>query len=141
INVNLAGRETDGTVDPADFERVRDEIAERVGSFVDLRTGKRPVERVWRREEVFKGRFADEAPDLLLEPAPLYSLTHAKTVVEPADWVAGDHRMDGVLVAAGPHVDTTSFPETARLVDLAPTLLAAAEAGSSGQHAGHARRA
>ena len=66
--------------------------------------------RVWRREEVFKGRFAEDAPDLLLEPAPLYSLTHAKTAVEPADWMSGDHRMEGVLAAAGPNVDAASVP-------------------------------
>jgi predicted AlkP superfamily phosphohydrolase/phosphomutase len=138
ININLAGRESDGTVAPAEFDRLRDEIADRVGSFVDPRTGKKPVARVWRREEIFKGRFADEAPDLLLEPAPLYSLTHAKTVVEPADWLAGDHRMDGVLAAAGPHVRASTFPDTARLVDLAPTILAAVGVGSPVQHAGTA---
>lgn len=136
LSVNLAGREPDGIVDPADFERVRDEVAERIGSFVDPRTGQRPVARVWRREEVFKGRFAEEAPDLLLEAAPLYSLTHARTAVEPADWLSGDHRMDGVLVAAGPTVDGSAFTGSFHLVDLAPTILAAAGAPASVRHSG-----
>ena len=136
ISVNLAGREPFGIVDPGDFDRVRDEVGERVGSFVDPRTGKRPVARVWRREEIFKGRHADEAPDLLLEPAPLYSLTHAKSRVEPADWLSGDHRVEGVLAAAGPKVDRENFPARARLVDLAPTILAAVGAPSSVRHAG-----
>jgi predicted AlkP superfamily phosphohydrolase/phosphomutase len=140
INVNLAGRESDGIVDPADFETVRDALAEAVGSFVDPHTGKKPVGRIWRREEVFKGKFADEAPDLLLEPAPLYSLTHAKSMVEPADWLSGDHRLDGVLVAAGPRVDRSSFPDSARLVDLAPTLLAAVGAPASVRHTGQVLR-
>jgi hypothetical protein len=73
VNVNLAGRESDGAVAPADFDRVRDELAERLAAFVDPRTGKHPVARVLRREEVFKARYAQDAPDLLLEPAPLYS--------------------------------------------------------------------
>jgi predicted AlkP superfamily phosphohydrolase/phosphomutase len=136
ISVNLAGREPDGIVDPADFEKVRDEVAERVGAFVDPRTGNRPVGRIWRREEIFKGKFADEAPDLLLEPAPLYSLTHAKTMVEAADWLSGDHRMDGVIVATGPRVDRANFPDAARLVDLAPTILAAVGAPASVRHSG-----
>jgi predicted AlkP superfamily phosphohydrolase/phosphomutase len=136
ISVNLAGRESQGIVDPADFERVRDEVAERVGSFTDPRTGQRPVAQVWRREEVFKGRFADRAPDLLLDPAPLYSLTHARTAVEPADWLSGDHRMDGVFAAAGPTVDGQAFPAAFHLVDLAPTILAAAGAPPSVRHAG-----
>jgi predicted AlkP superfamily phosphohydrolase/phosphomutase len=136
ISMNLAGREPDGIVAAGDFERVRDEVAEAVGSFVDPRTGVRPVARVWRREEAFKGRFAEEAPDLLLEAAPLYSLTHARTAVEPADWLSGDHRMDGVFAAAGPAVDGSSFPAAFHLVDLAPTILAAASAPASVRHSG-----
>jgi predicted AlkP superfamily phosphohydrolase/phosphomutase len=141
ISVNLGGREPDGTVDPADFDRVRDEVAQKVGSFVDPRTGRRPVARISRREEVFKGRFADDAPDLLLQAAPLYSLTHAKSTVEAADWLSGDHRVDGVLTAAGPAVDRSGFPETANLVDLAPTILAAVGAEASVRHAGSVLKA
>jgi predicted AlkP superfamily phosphohydrolase/phosphomutase len=137
ISVNLAGRESKGIVDPGDFEKVRDQVAEAVTSFVDPRTGRNPVGRVWRREEVFKGKFAAEAPDLLLEPAPLYSLTHARSAVEPADWLSGDHRVDGVLAAAGAQADPSRFPETARLVDLAPTILAAAGAAASVRHSGN----
>jgi predicted AlkP superfamily phosphohydrolase/phosphomutase len=138
ISVNLAGREPAGVVDPADFERVRDEVADRVGSFVDPRTGRHPVARIWRREELYKGRFAELAPDLLLEAAPLYSLTHARSVVEPADWLSGDHRIEGVLAAAGPSVEREGFPESARLVDLAPSILAAVGAPASVRHSGSA---
>jgi predicted AlkP superfamily phosphohydrolase/phosphomutase len=138
ISVNLVGREHEGIVDTADFERVRDEVAEAVGAFVDARTGRRPVGKVWRREEVFKGRFAAQAPDLLLEPGPLYSLTHARAAVEPADWLSGDHRVEGVLAAAGGKVDGGGFPQSARLVDLAPTILAAVGAPASVRHSGAA---
>jgi predicted AlkP superfamily phosphohydrolase/phosphomutase len=136
ISVNLAGREPEGIVEPADFDRVRDEVAELVGTFVDPGTGQRPVARVWRREEVFKGRFAELAPDLLLDPAPLYSLTHARTAVGPADWLSGDHRIDGVFAAAGPTVDGPAFPAAFHLVDLAPTILAAADAPASVRYSG-----
>lgn len=141
ISVNLAGREPEGIVDPADFERVKDEVADAVGTFVDARTGRRPVGRVWRREELFKGRYAAQAPDLLLEPGALYSLTHARGVVEPADWLSGDHRVEGVLAAAGMRVDVSTFPPTARLVDLAPTILAAVGASASVRHSGTALQA
>jgi predicted AlkP superfamily phosphohydrolase/phosphomutase len=136
VSVNLRGREPEGTVAPEDYGRVREEVARALTSFTDPRTGLRPVARVWRREELFRGRFADEAPDLLLEPHPLYSLSHARSPVEPADWLSGDHRIEGILAAAGPTVDRTGFPEEARLVDLAPTVLAAAGAPSSVRHAG-----
>ena len=140
ISVNLAGREPGGIVDPADYERVRDQVAERVAAVSDPRTGTRPVARIWRREEVFKGKHADDAPDLLLEAAPLYSLTHARSAVEPADWLSGDHRVDGVFAAAGPSVDRAAFPTVASLVDLAPTILAAVEVAPSVRHAGSVLR-
>jgi predicted AlkP superfamily phosphohydrolase/phosphomutase len=137
VSVNLAGREPEGTVDPADFERVRDDVAEQLLSFVDPATGRHPIAGIERREEVFKGRFADEAPDLLLESDPLYSLTHARTAVEVADWLSGDHRLDGVLAAAGASVDPAAFEGRAfNLVDLAPTILAAAGAPASVRHSG-----
>jgi predicted AlkP superfamily phosphohydrolase/phosphomutase len=137
ISVNLAGREPHGIVEPADFERVRSEVAERMSGFVDPRTGKSPVGRMWLREELFKGRHAEDAPDLVLEPAPLFSLTHAKSVTEPADWLSGDHRIEGVVAATGPGVDPTAFRDGPfNLVDLAPTILAAVGATPSVRHSG-----
>src|SRR5207245_9306543 len=101
VSVNLAGREPEGIVPPAELDHVRDELAKSLEAFVDPLTGRRPVGRVWRREEAFKGRFADVAPDLLLEPATLYSLTHARARVEAAAWLSGDHRGAGGPAAAG----------------------------------------
>ena len=134
VSVNLAGREPDGIVDPADFEATRERLMERLAEFVDPETGRRPVKAIYKREEVFKGRHADAAPDILMEPAEQYSLTHAKTAVERADWLAGDHRMDGVIVAAGPGV--APFAEPPMLVDMAPTILAALDAPASIEHTG-----
>ena len=113
VSVNLAGREIDGIVDPGDYEKVRDELMDRLGGYVDPKTGKKPVKEIHKREEVFKGRFADVAPDILMVPNEGYSLTHAKSAIEDADWVSGDHRIEGTIVAVGPHV--TPFEHAARV--------------------------
>ena len=137
VSVNLQGREVDGIVPSEDYERVRDEVAEAVEGFRDPATGRSPVRKIWRREEVFKGRFLDRAPDLLFEPAEGYSLTHAKRFVEKADWVSGAHRLDGVIVASGPKVDRDGFAQSSpNLIDIAPTLLAALDAPASVAHTG-----
>jgi predicted AlkP superfamily phosphohydrolase/phosphomutase len=136
VSVNLQGREVDGIVPPEDYDRVRDEVAEKIEKFTDPGTGRSPVKKVWRREEVFKGKFLEQAPDLLFEPAEGYSLTHAKRYVEPADWVSGDHRMEGVITAVGPNVRADAFRESANLVDIAPTILAALDAPASVRHTG-----
>lgn len=125
VSVNLKGREPGGIVDPKDYESVRDELATALASYVDPATGRNPIGRVMPKEEVLTGRFLDIAPDLLLVPAPLYSLTHAKSSVEDADWLSGDHRLEGVVVAAGPEVQPGPLQETVRLIDLMPTAVAA----------------
>lgn len=139
ISINLAGREPQGVVDPGDYDRLRDELADRLSAFVDPGTGRHPVARVLRREEIFKGPHTDLAPDLILQAAPLFSLSHARSVVEDADWLSGEHRIEGVFAAAGPGVDPGALDRTPlQLVDLAPTILAAVGAQSSTRHSGTA---
>ncbi len=136
VSVNLAGREPEGIVDPADYDRVRDAVAAAIEGFVDPATGRKPVARVRTREEVFAGRHLERAPDLLLEPSPGFSLTHAKQMIEDAGWATGDHRVEGVIVAAGPRVRADAFAEDPLLIDLAPTILAAVDAPASIKHDG-----
>ena len=134
VSVNLAGREIDGIVDPGDYEDVRDQLMEQLGGYVDPKTGKKPVKEIHKREEVFKGRFADTAPDILMVPNEGYSLTHAKAAIEDADWVSGDHRIEGTIVAVGPQVQP--FETQPALIDLAPTLVAALDAPTAVQPTG-----
>lgn len=136
VSVNIAGREPDGIVDPADYEKVRERVMDSLSSFIDSATGKRPIARAIRREEVFSGKYQETAPDIVLEPASAYSLTHATSVVEEADWLSGDHRIEGVIAAAGPRVRTDAFAQPARLVDVAPTVLAALSVPASAKHDG-----
>jgi predicted AlkP superfamily phosphohydrolase/phosphomutase len=105
VSVALRGREPQGRVARGDYERVREELAQALLAFTDPDTGRRPIGRVLRKEEVLAGPYLDRAPDLLLEAAPLYSLTHARAMVEQADWLSGDHRRDGISVLAGPGVE------------------------------------
>jgi hypothetical protein len=111
-------------VQRGDYERVRDELAQALLGFTDPETGGRPVGRVLRKEEVLSGPYLDRAPDLLLEPAPLYSLTHARRLVEEADWLSGDHRPDGVYAMAGPGI----APEPGEEISLADFAALIAEA-------------
>ncbi len=124
VSVGLAGREPGGIVQKADYERVRDEVAQALLEFADPDTGRRPIGRVLRKEEVLSGPYLDRAPDLLLEPAPLYSLTHARRLVEDADWLSGDHRPEGVYVLTGPAIAPGSGPEIS-LADFASEIVGA----------------
>ncbi|MDP9328170.1 MAG: alkaline phosphatase family protein [Actinomycetota bacterium] len=129
VSINLAGRDVDGTVDPGDYDKVRDALMDRLASFVDPKTGTKPIRAIYKREEIFKGKYADAAPDILMEPNEGYSLTHAKSAIEDADWVSGDHRMEGTIVAVGSNVQP--FANTPSLIDMAPTIVAALDAPSA----------
>jgi predicted AlkP superfamily phosphohydrolase/phosphomutase len=126
VTINVAGREIDGIVDPGDYEKVRGDLMDRLGGYVDPKTGAKPVKEIYRREEIFKGRYAETAPDILMVPAEGYSLTHAKAAIEDADWVSGDHRIEGTIVAVGPNVKPFETPPA--LIDLAPTIVSALDA-------------
>src|SRR4029450_9849371 len=69
------------------------------------------------------GVCAAQATDILMVPNDGYSLTHAKSALEDADWVSGDHRIEGCIVAVGPQV--RAFEQQPALIDRAPTLVAA----------------
>ena len=126
VSVALRGREPEGKVAPADYERVRDEVAAALLEFTDPATGRSPVGSVRRKEEVMSGPHLDRAPDLLLEAAPLYSLAHARRAVEAADWLSGDHRAEGIYVAAGPGAARADGSEVS-LRDFAGMIEAGAE--------------
>jgi hypothetical protein len=74
---------------------------------------------------VLQCAYLDRAPDLLLEAAPRYSLTHARAMVEQADWLSGDHRPEGVYVAAGPGAGPANGAEIS-LTDFAALISEAA---------------
>jgi predicted AlkP superfamily phosphohydrolase/phosphomutase len=124
VSLNLAGREPHGTVQRADYERVRDDVAQALLEFTDPDTGSKPIARVFRKEEVLSGEYLDRAPDLLLEAAPLYSLSHARRLVEQADWLSGDHRPEGIYVQCGQGITPGSGPEVS-LADFAAQISSA----------------
>ncbi len=72
--INVAGRYPNGAVSPgAEYDRVRDEIR---GGLAKLRDEQgRPVfANVWQREELYRGPFVGEAPDIVVQCAPRYGV-------------------------------------------------------------------
>ena len=65
IYINLAGRETKGSVQPgAEYDQVVAEIIAGLEASVDPATGERPVTKVYRREEMYRGFDPTLIPDL-----------------------------------------------------------------------------
>ena len=136
--LNLIGRDPDGTVSPADYERVRDEVCTGLESFTDPLTRRPVVERAWRREELYHGDWVADAPDIILELALVdgYSYTCLPTTSSSASirtmersellggkasGMGGSHRPEGMFLFTGAG---SGLVHGARIEDMGATVLA-----------------
>ncbi len=75
LYVNLAGRESSGSVSfPDEYERVRDEMKHALLGMRDPDSGKRIIDRVFKREDLYHGPHYDDGPDLVAIPHNGYDL-------------------------------------------------------------------
>lgn len=133
IYLNLQGREGQGIVPPGEAEALKAELARGLAGLTDPdRAGTPAIRRVVPREEAYRGPFLAEAPDLMVDFAEGYRVSWSSSMGGVAEhpfednvkkW-SGDHiidpdRVPGVLFLNRP------FREGARLLDMAPTILAA----------------
>lgn len=129
VFLNVAGREPEGTIPAADYERVRDEVAALIEAIPDDQG--RPMQtRAYRPAELFTGAYVDQAPDLMvyfdelnwragqdLNNPVMYSFD---TEIGPDDAV---HDYNGIFVMAGPGVEAAGELTGLQLMDVAPTVL------------------
>jgi predicted AlkP superfamily phosphohydrolase/phosphomutase len=138
IYLNLAGREQQGIVPAEEAGEVAEAIVSGLTGLKDPEHDRLAIRRVSRREQIYSGPYAGEAPDLIVNFAEKYRVSwgtalggvpsgHFEDNVKK--W-SGDHIIDpdlvpGVLFMNQPHVTEGVEGEGASLVDLAPTILAA----------------
>ena len=130
VYVNLAGVRPEGIVQPGhEYQRIREQIIREALALRDPRTGEPLVERVYTREEIYSGPYADRTPDLIVQPRgwEYMAFGHAdfgsNKLVEPIIGLSGHHRPDGLLILAGPGIKAGTHLEGANIMDLTPTVL------------------
>jgi len=133
--INERGRDPEGIVEPGvDYDRVRARVVEALMDARDMKTGRRVVEAVHHRSEIYSGPHADRAPDLLVEwkedepifglvpgsggPAALPEFPTGEFTV-----ITGEHRPDGIFIMSGPGVREGESLERLSLLDICPTVL------------------
>ena len=133
IYINVKGRESKGIVAPGrDYQRLKRELVDRFGKLEDPATGDRIVRRVYQREELYKGPYFQEAPDLVVGFEKGYRVSWQtslggipREVIEPNErrWSADHCSIDPEQV---PGVFFSSRPVgagAARIEDVAPSVL------------------
>jgi predicted AlkP superfamily phosphohydrolase/phosphomutase len=133
IFLNRKGREANGILDDSEAETVREGIVSGLTGLVDHNRGTVAVRSVARREQVYSGRYVDEAPDLIVNfsegyrvswDTPLGGVPQGLFADNTRNW-GGDHVIDPALVPGVLFMNKKFSVESPSLVDLAPTILSA----------------
>jgi predicted AlkP superfamily phosphohydrolase/phosphomutase len=131
--LNVRGRERDGVVAPEDAARVGAEIKRGLTGFVDPDRGKVAIRGVVSRDDVYSGPYAAESPDLVVNFSPGYRVSWQTALGGVPEGLcednlkkwSGDHIVDPSLVPGVLFMNCAFDGTAARLLDLAPTILAA----------------
>lgn len=128
IEVNVRGRKRHGYVETgAEYEKVCSTILAQLETVMDPGTGEPVVLRAQRRDELYQGEYVGQVPDIIIELKPDYvglaPLGNGEIITSHEMRRQGDHRPEGILIVAGPHIDTAPFNSVPHIVDIAPTAL------------------
>ena len=134
IYLNLKNREGQGIVDDDESDNLKSAIAEGLAGLRDAdRNGENAIRSVRPREDVYHGPYLEEAPDLLVNYASGYRVSWSSSMGGLGEghlednvkkW-SGDHIIDPELVPGVLFMNRPFRGGGARLVDLAPTIMAA----------------
>jgi predicted AlkP superfamily phosphohydrolase/phosphomutase len=131
IEINLRGRQPQGTVEPgAEYEQRVDDIVQALRDARDPETGEPIAREVYCRDEIYRGPYLDIAPDVVFvcHPSHRSDVELRGQFTGPVDLDAlrkynGVHTMDGILFAYGEGITRGKEISGARLVDIAPSVL------------------
>lgn len=75
IFINRKGREYNGIVEDNELQELKDEISKKLLMLLDPKTGKRAIRRIFDSKKVYKGLYADDAPDLIIGAEDTYRVS------------------------------------------------------------------
>jgi len=132
LYINLAGREAQGSVSPADYESVKADLIRGLTAFVDSTTGEHPVRRVHRREDIYSQFDPNLIPDLLVANNEKYRVSWQTSLggipaelfeINDKKW-SGDHCSLDAEITKGIFLSNQHYTVSdPNILDLYPTVL------------------
>ncbi len=130
IFLNLRGREPNGIVPKAEYDRAREELEAMLLNFIRPDGRGKIISKVLKREEIYHGRFLERAPDIYFQPVEQTIAVFgdfefsSNRICEPAAAaISAQHRMEGVFIACGEGVQRGHRIEEMRVIDVTPLIL------------------
>ncbi|MFA6358262.1 MAG: alkaline phosphatase family protein [Candidatus Omnitrophota bacterium] len=130
IYLNKIGRESQGIVDNRQAQVIKLKIKEGLLKIKDSQ-GKAAINNVYAQEDIFKGEYSNDAPDLFVGFSKGFRASWQtavggvpKVVMEENErkW-SGDHLIDPILVPGVIFINRKINSNHPAIVDIAPTLL------------------
>lgn len=131
IYLNRRGRERHGIVEDHECGRLKAEIQAKLKALVDPENGVHPIRNVYDSEQVYRGLYLKEAPDLIVGSESGYRVSWesvtgglSEEIIEDnvKAW-SGDHDVDPEVVPGVLFANREITAETPHIRDLAPTVL------------------
>jgi predicted AlkP superfamily phosphohydrolase/phosphomutase len=133
ININLKDREPNGIVEAKEYDKTLESIRNELYKYIDPQTGKKVIDKVFRRDEIYHGPYLEDAYDLYFTPErSLYLPTKALKadyIVEPLpdkemSMTAHHYNcMKGIFMIQGPNINGKNKPDRPKIIDILPTVL------------------
>jgi predicted AlkP superfamily phosphohydrolase/phosphomutase len=132
IYLNCIGREGRGIVHLGkEYEKLRNSIMEKLAVLQDPENGKRVIQTIYKKEDIYHGEFLNRAPDLIVVPEDGYMFS--RTLIEKTSHLivenrikkdhTGTHAREGLFIFEGKMVDPKQTLQTADIIDILPTIL------------------
>ncbi|MBC8205354.1 alkaline phosphatase family protein [bacterium] len=122
IYLNLKGREWAGTIEQGSQQRrLTDELKQTLPEMTDPDTGEKIIQRVFTREEIYKGAFIHRAADLIAVPNDGYDIKGnltAEKMTHKGELVGMHTYDDAFLYVDGMEMDDRQ----AEIIDVLPTI-------------------
>jgi len=128
ITINLDGRQPDGCVSSIKYESLVNEIVKKLNNLNDNDNNKKIIKKVYRKDEIYKGAYLDQAPDIVAIPEEYYEFfgmhgfTFNKMLVKTFG-NSGSHRENGIFMAFGRGIKNNYEVKDANILDITPTVL------------------
>ena len=133
IFLNLKGRERNGSLDPAEGQRVKDEIAAKLLNFMDPDNGAQMISRVFDTAKIYSPVHRELAPDLQVGYMPGYRISDEailgkiprEVVRNRTNLWSADHCMDPAKVPGVLLSNQSCNTDAPGIWDMAPSILKA----------------
>ena len=110
-----------------EYEELIEYLIQKLFELADPEDNEKIVDNVFRKQQIYSGRYLEKAPDLFLVIRKMQYMTTSSFVgnqiVGPSPGYSGSHRMEGILFMYGKNLRRGQTLRSCNIRDLMPTIL------------------